>query len=241
MTARALRSLWPIISGFGGFYLKMLLAVWAAIAIIVGLVIAGFAIYDTEPISTFDNAATAPRYWMMVSGFMLVAVTRKYVAHGVARHRVIAAGTVIGLAATITAAALTAVTYLTEYLVYQGLGWREDLQGPHLFTSGDQAFLVFVEFLLVFGSHFFAGWLIGSLFYRFRLWATPLAVLVYTGAIAIEGLLGTGWLGTILVDNVAGYSGSWQLAAPTGLLVIAIMAVANWAVLRDIPIGAGKI
>lgn len=241
MTPRTRRSSWPVVKELCGSYTKWFVAIWLCLFIIVALILAGFAIFGDPSSSVLDNATMGPRYWIFSLGAVLTfASLRMYVAHGVTRRTFIIAGTVTAVVAPVVVAGLTVFSYFAESRVYAAQGWSQALGGTHLFTRADQFGLIFCEFALVYMAHFFAGWLLGSLFYRLGVWAVPFVLLGYGGAVATEGVLGTGWIGAILSHNMPRFSPSPSIAVPVGLCLIIGMAVANWAVLRRIAIAPKK-
>lgn len=241
MTPRTRRSSWPIVKELCGNYTKWFAFIWLCQFVVISLVIAACMIFNAPTSSIFDNATMGPRYWVLSFGTVLTFISlRMYVAHGVPRRSFIVGGTVTAVVASGVASALTALSYYSELKVYQAQGWDHTLSMSHVFTRADQFGMVFAETALVYTAHFFAGWLLGSLFYRIGVWALPFVLPVYGAAVAVEAALGTGWIGVILDRDVPDFAPSSSIAALVGLCLIAGLAVANWAVLRSVAIAPKK-
>lgn len=218
---------------------KYFLLVWLLVFLIVTCIITGIALYSEPSESILDNAVMAPRYWLLTAGIILTAAClRLYISHGVTRRQFIGGGSIAGVVACLGLAVLMAAAYYAESAVYESFGWNYELTGPHLFTGGDQFVLVMLEFWMVFTAHFFAGWVMGSLFARLNVWvALPLVVVAYIGAAAVEAVLGTSWSGRILVMNLEWSTPTLPWTIGIGMLLIGALALANQRLLRDVAIG----
>ncbi|HZE37287.1 MAG TPA: hypothetical protein VE172_00595 [Stackebrandtia sp.] len=241
MTARTLPSL-PLIAHDLVKILKWFALVWGALVVVVAGIIAVTAtLYHPPTSSILDGSLNAPRYWGLVTGvFVTYGGLPQYVAAGLTRRRFAINAAIVSAAAAVMAGVLTTISLYVEGLFYDAQGWHHKLTQPHLFTSSDQVATALLEFTLVFGTYFFAGWMIGSAFYRWRLWAIPLAVVGYGLALATEAALGTGWIASTLNNTVGKVHGSMPLAVVVGVVAMAAMAVTNWGLVRDVPIASRR-
>ena len=218
---------------------RYLLLVWLGMTVVCGLIVTGIALFGETNQSIVELAYTGSRYWVMVIGVILTpAMVRSLISHGITRRTFLTAGLLGALPVVVLAALLPTSDYWLEGLAYRGLGWRPGIDGPHVFTATDQLGGVFAEYLLVFALHFFAGWLIGSLFYRWALWAVPPAVLGVLVVAAAEGALHAGFLG--MVFDTAGY----REIQPAGVVVAVTVTVGfvalNWLTVRDVALRAAR-
>lgn len=222
-------------------YLKWFAGIWLIAIVITSTIISVVAYLGTPTTSIVDFVLSAPRYWLFVVGLLFTnAWLGPYVACGVTRRDFAIGGVLAGLAASLTAAAMLAVTIFAEGRLYAAAGWKLDYESPHLFDSPDQWGLLLVEFCLVFGAHFFAGWALGTLFYRYGAWATFAAVPVFAMATGTEVALGTGWAAPLVLDNLYDFDPSWPLALAVGIVVIALFYGLLWVQLRNAAIPAKK-
>jgi|GEM_PF-4700670 len=191
---------------------KYFIAVWLLMltAVAVATVVVGF--FTAPDISIVDFAAMPPRYWLLAVGISTtVSIARIYIAHGVTRHHVGGGIVIAAVGISVLLAAMMAVAYGVEHLVYDANGWAQqasvdlDSRGRHLFDNGGQFGLVFTEFILVYLGHFFAGWTIGLLFTRFSVLTGILLILpAYLPAVLLESTAGSSWPGMVLQNLMGG-------------------------------------
>ncbi|MGH8876955.1 MAG: hypothetical protein ACRD0P_06400 [Stackebrandtia sp.] len=230
---------WHIARDIFACFAKWVVGVWLLLVAVIGAIIAGIAMFSQPEVSIFAFTLNPAPYWILVFGAILPAtMLRHYVANGVTRRDFVWGAGLASVGLSGLAAVLGTVALVAEGRLYASAGWSHVSENPHLFTSTDQIGLVFVELLLIFGSHMFAGWAAGAMFYRFGAWATPGAVLAYCVAASIDVLLGAGWAGRVVLDNVYKFTPSWMLAAGVGLVAMAALFLLSKQLLRQVPVPA---
>lgn len=192
---------------------------------------------DGVDTSAWEFGGTSVRWMLFALG---VAVTPlylpTYVAHGVTRRRFTVAAALAGGGLAVAAAAYLAAGLLVERVLLAAAGaGGPQLAGPHLFGSTSQVHLIVAEYGVVNLAYLVAGWLVGSVYYRYGgrrgTLLAPLALLPLAG---VEVLIN-------MVDDLAGLLGpasraAAPLAACLGLAVVAAGLLAVRAVLRDVPV-----
>lgn len=224
-----------------GEFLKWFAAAWLVIIVITSGIIAVIAYFGTPSVSIVDAVFNAPRYWLFVVGLVFTYTwLGPYLGVGVTRRDFLRAGAVVGLTSALLLGVMSTLTMFAEGGLYAAQGWETHYEQSHLFADYDQVGLMLVEYSVVFGSHFFAGWALGSMFYRHSAWAILAAVPVFAFAVGSEITAGSGWIGKIMRDNVSGYEPSWILALTVGIAVVAALYGLVWHQTRDVAIVARK-
>ena len=226
-----------ILTGFG----KRVVGLWLLLVALIAAITAGIAVFTEPEVSILAFALNPAPYWLLVLGAVVPATMLPlYVANGVARRTFIR-GTGLAFAGlSLLVAVLGTATLFAEGRLYAAAGWRHTSDNPHLFSSSDQIGLVFVELLLIFGTHMFAGWVGGALFYRYGAWAIPGAVAAYAVAASVDVALGAGWAGRVVLDNIYKFTPSWQFAAAAGLAAMAVLFLLSRRLMRDVALSAKK-
>lgn len=224
-----------------GEYVKWFAAIWLIVVVLTGAIIGTVAYFGTPATSIVDFVLNPPRYWLFVVGLLFThAWLAPYVACGVTRRDFAIGGVLAGLAASLVVAVLCALLVVAEGRVYAVAGWKVDYESTHLYTAPDQWGLLLVEFGLVFGAHYFAGWALGTLFYRYGAWAVLAAVPVFALPTGTEVVLGTGWAGRLVIENLYDFDPSWSLSLGVGAVVIALLYGLVWTLVRNAAIPAKK-
>lgn len=220
-------------------YLKWFAAIWLIGVVVAATIIGAVAYLGTPTVSIVDAILNSPRYWLFVLGLVFTYQwLGPFVACGVTRRDFAIGGLIAGLGSSIAAGAICAVTMFAEGRLYAAAGWRADLEQPHLFGSADQIGLMLVEYCVVFGAHFFTGWLLGSLYYRYGAWATITAVPVFGVAVGTEMALGSGWAGRLVAGT--GFATSWATSLLVGAAVVAVLYALVWTLVRAVPVVAKR-
>ncbi|GAA4892657.1 hypothetical protein LX16_1977 [Stackebrandtia albiflava] len=233
-------SAWDVARDLLRINLRYFLYVWALLYLITAGILTVVSVLGTPDVSVLDFASYAPRYWLLTTGIILTAAClRPYVAHGVTRRSFTWGGTWAALAVCgVILPAASAAAYLVEYLVFQANGWHYQIEGPHLFDHGGRWGLVFVEFAVVFTVHFFAGWVIASLFTRLSPFkALPSALPAFLPVVVAETAMGVSWGGRIWRVDLDLPLPETRVGVAVGVVMIGVLVVANRLLLKDAPIG----
>lgn len=219
--------------------LRPVLAWFTAIVLIIfSLIGIGFMLS-----SDLDNGAAeiagagAVRYFPLAIGIIFTPVMlAMYVAEGVTRRQFARVGALVTVAFAALMALLMCVGYAIEALLFRLGGQTYELGLPHLFDSWNEVGLIFTEYFILTAATISGGWLIGTTYYRVHwFWATLLIPVCLVPTAAAELLLQTSWIGTGLEE--AGWSPpALGLAIPLSLLAIAVAAVANYVLTRNVAI-----
>src|SRR5690606_20599032 len=171
--------------------------------------------------SAWEHAG-GPVRWVFIFGLAVTpAILPTYLAHGITRRTFTWAAAVAGGLLVLLLSAFLAVGFLVERAVYAALDAAQTLDGPHLFTDPVQVHLVLAEYALLASGYFIAGWLVGSVYYRFGGWRGPRAVPVAAApALVVEALFGVGWCGDAVADGTA--VAVLLAAAVVGLALVAL-------------------
>lgn len=201
---------------------------YPAIGLVLVFVISGSAMHTAGVLdrSVWEGADhAAARVTPLVLGIVATPVLLPMlVAHGATRRRFAAAGAVAGALLAAVAGIYLAAGYLVERVVYGLAGLSQVLNGSHRYGSADQPYLVFIECGLLAMAHLVAGWLIGIGYYGYGGWrGTGLLLPGALVAVAVEYVLGTGWVAGIL-STLDREPPGLSLAAAVGLSVVIIAA-----------------
>jgi len=207
-------------------------------------VIVGIAISSVSPItqSIWENAGQWPRWWLFAMAIALVATHLPVaVLHGVTRRAAIRAVTLSGVLVSMAWAAFMVCGHVVEQFIYDRLGWPDVLDTPHLFRDGYDVLPMFAEYTLIFLAYVISGGLIGGFYYRFGWFRGTL--LIPGGllpAVAIEGLLSTGWYGAGLQQGLSVSRPSAPVLVVASIVVLSLAWQVLYLVLRDVQIANKK-
>jgi hypothetical protein len=163
------------------------------------------------------------------------------ILHGVTRRAAIRAVLVSVVLISMAWAAFMVCGHVVERFVYGRLGWPDVMQTPHLFRNGYDVLPMFAEYTLIFLAYLLSGALISAFYYRFGWFRGTL--LIPAGllpAVAIEGLLFTGWYGAGLQEGLSLSRPATPLLVLAAIVVLWLTALVLHLVLRDVPIGNKK-
>ena len=165
----------------------------AAVATALGAVVDSLA--DQAIGSAWEHATGPVRWVVFVFGLVVTPmVLPRYLAHGVTRHTFTWAAALAGGLLAVLTSALLATGFLVERAVYAALEAAQAVAGEHLFTDPVQVHLVLLEYSLLTSAYLVAGWLVGSVYYRFGGWrGTSALPLTVAPVIVVEALLGARW------------------------------------------------
>jgi hypothetical protein len=206
----------------------------AILAIVIAAVIAQFTPITA---SIWENASQWLRWYLFVFG---IVFTTGYfplaVAHGMTRRDVLAVFGLSALAVSVVWAMLMTAGLVIERAAYAWLGWTYTLRGPHLFDGGYDVGGMLAEYGLIFLSYLVSGSLIAAAYYRFGSWrGTLLLPLTLLPLVGIEAVLSTGWVGAI-EDSFSSARPAVLVAVVTSIGLVVLTALANYLLLRDVPI-----
>ena len=221
---------------------QALLAVWLW-AVVVAIAVVLTVVLDRAgrvEASTWETLDQGPRWFLFAMGIVGVAGWfTAHVANGMTRRSFTV---ILGATTALTAvgyAAVTTLGFVVERAVFAARGWSTDLRSEHLFTATDQLGLVATEnlvMLLVYGA---SGMLVGAVYHRAGGWWGTLALPLTVGPVLLaEGLVGAGWLGTVLGSAVAPDRLPAGVVAGACLGLAAVLMGATHAVLRAAPLSA---
>jgi hypothetical protein len=213
---------------------------WGVSLLVVAGIIAGIARFGTVDNSIMsDMASGLARFYAAFIGFYVARyLLPPYVTHGQTRREFAERAGVALIVHAAVFALLMTVAFALEYGLYRVADWPQNIDDAHLYGSGGQLHLIFLEHLLVFLVWTAAGALIGAGFYRsdeVGLTTLPLALI----PIAATGIaLGDSWgpFGFVL-DRIAD-PGTFPIAAVILVAVASFLATLamTWPIVRDVPI-----
>jgi hypothetical protein len=217
-------------------HLPFLALAWVVFVAAVLVLTVGIAVRGDITRSVWDPAVTVVRWFALGYGLFLVnRLLAVYVAHGRTRREFLGSVAVFVVVAGAALAALLAVGFALEAVLYRAMDWPHRVATERLFDSPTQYPLIFVNYWAMLVTWTTIGLLLAAGFYRSGGWelvVLPLALVlvVVTGfAIGFNGLPFVG--ATVAVVDV-------PLAATLGLCLAGLLpgAAVTWLLVRDIPI-----
>jgi hypothetical protein len=221
-----------------GAHARLGVWLWGLLAVIAVVLTTVLARVDRVRTSTWEMLDQGPKWFLFAMGIMVVTGWfGPHVANGMTR-RSFTAVTVAVTAATATGYAVAgAIGFLAERAVFAARGWPLELESEHLFSATDQVGAVVLELTVLGLVYGLSGLLVGAVYYRTGGWWGTLTLPLTVGPVLVaEGLLRTGWVGTVLrplADLDALPAG--VVVAGCVLLAAALAAVTH-AVLRAAPV-----
>ncbi|PSL03553.1 hypothetical protein CLV30_10732 [Haloactinopolyspora alba] len=204
-----------------GWFAAIVVVVFLGIG--VGIELAG-GLDGSTPNSVWETSAYATRYWPMAMGIMLTPFYLPVcVASGVTRRSfgIGAALVVAGLAAVM--AVLEGVGYIVEHGLYALADSTPQFESPHLFDSGLHIWVSMPEVWITVCGNVAAGWLIGSVYYRWGwLWPTLALPLLVVPTLAVEAAMSVGWPGDVMIGVLGVDRAPLGVAIPASLVIIAL-------------------
>ncbi|MCT9933190.1 hypothetical protein N5079_23550 [Planotetraspora sp. A-T 1434] len=213
------------------------LMIWAGYFVVVTAITVGIAVFGRLTGSVWESATQLPQWFALFVGVALVRDWLPlYIAHGQTRRQFGAQAAVTVMLFAPFLAALLALGYLLEKVLYGLAGWPQALDRAHLFSEPTQVPLVFAEHLIELAAWILAGTFIGATFYRWD-GGGLLTIPVGIGMVVLaDAAIGTDLrlpfirnLGLHLPQSPAMTVG---VAVGTFLLGLAL----TWAVIRDVPL-----
>lgn len=191
-------------------------------------------VFTDRAVGSVWEHAGGPVRWVFIFGLAVTpAILPTYLAHGITRRTFTWAAAVAGGLLVLLLSAFLAVGFLVERAVYAALDAAQTLDGPHLFTDPVQVHLVLAEYALLASGYFIAGWLVGSVYYRFGGWRGTLALpLTAAPALVVEALFGVGWFGDAVADGTA--VAVLLAAAVVGLALVALRLLTRAVPVRPV-------
>jgi hypothetical protein len=227
---------WSIARLLLATHLPFLALAWIVFVAAVLVLTIGIAVRGDITRSVWDPAVTVVRWFALGYGLFLInRLLAVYVAHGRTRREFLRSVAVFVVVAGAAVAALLAVGFALEAVLYRAMDWPHRVSTERLFDSPSQYPLIFVNYWAMLVIWTTIGLLLAAGFYRSGGWelvVLPLAlvVVVVTGfAIGFNGLPFVG--ATVAVVDV-------PLAATLGLCLAGLLpgAALTWLLVRDIPI-----
>jgi hypothetical protein len=217
--------------------LPMIAGYWAIMlpvyAIILALVI---PLGDPRTSIWATSGGSAPKYFLAAMGVMITTVFLPiYVGNGVTRrHFALGATAYLAVLAVIFAVPMV-LGYGVEHAVYSANDLLALQTDPYPVRSVGDGFETFLEEFCVGGVYVLGGWLVGSCFYRYGVWAiASLPVALVPVAVAEMGFNSL-WLGHGL-DNVLGIDPRSWIGIPIAVACGAALWIANYALVRGMAI-----
>jgi hypothetical protein len=223
---QAMRSGLPMIGGY-----------WAIMAVIYAFILT-LAVALAEPdVSIWaTSGGSAPKYFMAAIGIMMTAVfLQVYIGQGVTRrHFALGASAYLAAVAVVYALVMT-LGYTIEHAIYAANDLLARQTDPYPVLSIGDGFGTFLEETCVGVIYLLAGWLTGSWFYRFGVWAIALLPVAVLPIAATEMAFDSLWLGFGL-NNALGIDPPSSVGVPVTAACAAVVWAANYALLRGIAI-----
>jgi hypothetical protein len=167
---------------------------WSILIVVFAIVLTARASTAEVDTSTWLWMGSSPKIFALVIGILLPTLALpRWVSHGITRRAFTFAADIIVGAIAIMGAALVAVGYAAESVVYRAVGLQDALDDLplRLFADSSAWYLIVVQYALLFGAYAITGWLIGAGYYRWgalrgTLFLIPAALpLVATEAILV--------------------------------------------------------
>lgn len=200
------------------------------------------SIFNEVRISGWEQGTQLIRWFVGGIGVYLSAVYLPlYVTHGRTRREVATDSALFGAIYAVLVGSLITAGYALEGVVYRLVGWTQGLESTHLFDAPDQYLLILAEHGLVMLVWVAAGALLGAGFYRGGGLGMLLLPVGLAPVLLIETTTGPGYFGPLpppLLELVGFAPEPLSVlgAAGTALVSAAILTVATWFVIRDLPI-----
>jgi hypothetical protein len=214
----------------------VIFAIVFVLAIAITLVV---SMFTPVRISAWDLATQFVRWYGGGLGVYVTAVYLPiYITHGYTRRAFLRQLPIFVGAAAALAAALVALGYAAERLIYRVAGWDQQLTNDHLFSSPTDLGSVALSFGLVILVYLVGGALAGAAFYRNVLLGFGLipllAAVAATNEMVHRGIPVPAFLPTWVVEPIGASPFASAFVQSVG--VVAVMGVLLWWLVRDLPI-----
>lgn len=218
-------------------YLKVTLAAWTILVVIVIAIAATLDAFGHLNGSIWDNATQVPAWYAGgIAGYVAWQTVPMMVANGRTRRD---AGIEAGLFALTTSMAITiliTIGFLIEHVVFRITGWPPTIDEMHFFTSQTDLGPMVVEYTLLYTGWSTVGMMVGLAFYRYDDIGRWLILLPASILIGIIDLFTSGPSGMVL-DQFYTLPNATLFTATLATLTCSLIALAiAWRMLRALPI-----
>ncbi|MFY1636602.1 hypothetical protein ACN27F_25555 [Solwaraspora sp. WMMB335] len=232
--------IWMVTRALLRSQLPLAVTYWSIIYSVWAVVISLMASADVIEASMWQNMGLqAPRWFAFVFGIVAVGTALPiFVAQGVTRRHSLLGAWGFFVPYATGFAALTAVGFVVERLVFQAAGVLNQLTEPLPVISAAEVGAVWLHHSLVNLGYMLTGALVAVAYYRINpWWATLLLPLVFLPAFAVETAFGTPWTGYGL-RYLFGLSPGPAVVPATAvaLVVLAVAAGVGWLLIRRLPL-----
>ncbi len=233
---RSVTARWATTRYLLGQLLPFVLLVWLGVVALVAVLAVGYSFFGDVTRSGWDIAMQVARWFAAgIGGYVTYALLPSHVAYGQTRRAFLRQTVPFALVAVTLLAALAALGFLLEGVLYRLMGWSQAVDAGRVFAAPDQAGLVVVAFWVQFAAWMVAGALVAVAGYRedgSMLIAIPVAVLTIVGAGLAVGLNGVPF-----ADRFIGAFAlpSW-IAVALWAASCLLAAALTWLIGRDLPL-----
>jgi hypothetical protein len=215
---------------------KVSLRLWPATAIVTIVIGAVIAQFTPITVSIWEYASIWPRWFLFTVGLTVVSgYLPLLVVNGMTRRDVLTALGLTSVVGSLCWAAFMTAGMVVERAVYSWLDWTHVVDGGYLFHGDSSVVGLLGEYGLLFLGYLVAGSLIAAAYYRFGVkagsWLLPLTLLP---VIVLEALLSGDWTGT--AERLSSAWSATLVGLIGSLLLIGLTGLADYLLLRDVPI-----
>ncbi|MFG1926928.1 hypothetical protein [Cryptosporangium sp. NPDC048952] len=226
-------SRWPILRYFLATHLLFLSFCFGLVVVVIAAVVGVYAIFGTVDLSALDTFGPG-WFWRWAAlgygAYLYFTLLPTFLVHGRTRGEYVREVSAYQVVATAVLAALTALAYVGEALIYRAAGWSETFQPGRLFESGTEFGLVFVTYWTGMLVWTLAGSLLGAAVYRFHgggLLLVPVAVVL----LLLNGL-NFGRAEPLWIGPEVGVWGTLGLAAVSSAVAVTLI----WSLARNVSV-----
>lgn len=236
MTRVAERRAWSIARFPEPGALAFAVVIWLAFLLLVLIITAWIAIFRTVTGSVMEPLTQLLRWFAFGTGIWLTGVyLRLHVAHGRTRRDFLRRASVYLVAFAALLAALTALGYLLELVVYQVFGWPHRFTRDYLFTAAGDVGPILLTYVLVYLAWTVVGAMVAATYLRLYWYGLLVAVPLGVAILAATEIGVGGRFDAPLITLGIDVSGSMALALAGGIGGFAIGLAAVWALVREMP------
>jgi hypothetical protein len=219
--------------------LGLTILAWGGFVVTIAGIIIGINFFDEITQSIWDFATQAPGWYALAIGFYLThGKLPLYVAFGQTRREFALRGGVFIVIFVAVLAALMAVGFLLERILYRLNDWPQVIQDEHLFTSATQVPTIFAEYALIFLAWTLAGALIGASFYTSDEEGAFSVIVAIIAVSLVNIAVNASWGPTGRLVERFFSPDSTPVLVSIVLYVVTVAGVGalTWRVVRDIPL-----
>jgi hypothetical protein len=236
MSATPDRRTWTIGRLLLATHLPFLMLMWVVFAAAVLVLTVGIAVAGTITTSVWDPAVTVVRWFALGYGvFLIHRLLAVYVAHGRTRHEFLRSVALFVVVAGAVLAALLALGFALEAVLYGAMDWPHRVSAERLFASPGEYPLIFANYWSMLSVWTTIGLLLGAGFYRAGGW--ELVVLLLALAMVVVSGFAIGFHGLPFVGAVIDIA-DLPLAVTFAVCGACLLpgAALTWFLVRDLPI-----